>query len=987
MPNRIKDTLLLVGDADSSRSNLRDIFKDSYNLLEAENLAQALLLLEQNAECILLILVDVLAPDKKETKQLMEATLLGGNQKIPVVVFIDTDAAEEHQERAFLMGVSDVILKPYAPVIVQKRIETLVELYWSKWNLERIVQTQNETIRNANQIMLDTMSAIIEHRNTESGNHVLRIRQFTKILLSEVARTCPEYELTEDVIDMISSASSLHDIGKISIPDAVLNKPGKLTEEEYEIMKNHSVIGSQLVSQMEGASDELFLRYAYNISLYHHERWDGRGYPEGLKGDDIPICAQVVGLADAFDALTTNRVYKPAYGYQKAINMILNGECGAFSQKLLECFKRVRGDFVELASRYADGYSPKSDTITKPLPGPVWTNQPKNTLQMAQSKYYTMLHYLNDTIMELDLDNEIYHIVYNPDPDFDAATSHASFSDMVAYLRDARIHPEEVSLVDEINEFIKTAFFDTNLRRKSFSLRLSSAVTGTYQRYELTFLKINSGTDDNRFLTAIWHKLDQEERIAVSPSEEEDLTSEFFASAALKGLTSSIFRCVNNNRLTFDHGAKNLTGLVDYTEEEIKNQCGKCLMDLVHPEDRAILEEMILGALKIESKMEVEFRLIRKYREPLWVLAKSRLYTEEDGMEYFYFAVRDNSQSHALQQQLMENIERNQILIDQSGSIVFEWDLKEDSMYCSPKWEELFGYIPVSKNYGSQLGIATHFHPDDLVKLRSSLKSLMKGEISSVLEVRIANASGEYLWTKITAASVRNREGGLTKIIGFIQDIDELKKATLVLKTKSETDALTKLLNKESTQHQISAYLEERQPDELVGVLVLDLDNFKSINDTRGHMYGDMVLTQVGKALRKFFRTNDIVGRIGGDEFMILMKKIPSQKLLEERCELLLEHLRKVLMELVPDLNVSCSIGASMVPEHGTTYQELYQHADEALYHIKNRGKDQYKIFSFDDNYMLSEGGKSHNTRIDSDDPDAVTSESFERFVFRRLYE
>ena len=133
MPNRIKDTLLLVGDADSSRSNLRDIFKDSYNLLEAENLAQALLLLEQNAECILLILVDVLAPDKIETKQLMEATLLGGNQKIPVVVFIDTDAAEEHQERAFLMGVSDVILKPYAPVIVQKRIETLVELYWSKW--------------------------------------------------------------------------------------------------------------------------------------------------------------------------------------------------------------------------------------------------------------------------------------------------------------------------------------------------------------------------------------------------------------------------------------------------------------------------------------------------------------------------------------------------------------------------------------------------------------------------------------------------------------------------------------------------------------------------------------------------------------------------------------------------------------------------------------------------------------------------------------
>ena len=201
-----------------------------------------------------------------------------------------------------------------------------MDLYQHQWHLEKLVENQSKTIRSASQTILDTLSSIIEYRSAESGNHVLRIRGFTKILLEALAGNFPEYQLDTATIDIITSAAALHDIGKISIPDHILNKPGKLTAEEYRIMKEHTTIGSEMVDQLKGLGDTTYLRYIYNITRYHHERWDGTGYPEGLMGDAIPICAQVVGLTDAFDALTSQRAYKPAYAYDTAVNMILKGE-------------------------------------------------------------------------------------------------------------------------------------------------------------------------------------------------------------------------------------------------------------------------------------------------------------------------------------------------------------------------------------------------------------------------------------------------------------------------------------------------------------------------------------------------------------------------------------------------------------------------------------------------------------------------------------
>ena len=364
MVSKLKDTLLLVGDETSDRPLLREIFNESFHLLEAENLPQAALLLQQNDSCIAAVLVDLKEMNDEDVRLVNRAAHWGSDVEIPILSLIVASGDGTREDLAFSRGASDVIHKPYTPAAIRRRVSVLIDLHMHKWHLQTVVKEQRKTIRNSNQVMLDALSAIIEHRSTESGNHVLRIRRFTKILLESVAQNLPEYDLTAEAIDIISSAAALHDIGKIAIPDSILNKPGKLTDEEYEVIKTHTAVGGEMILNLHDMGDTEYLRYAYNIAMYHHERWDGKGYPSGLSGDDIPICAQVVSIADVFDALTTPRVYKKAYPCSQAVNMILNNECGKFSPKLLGCFKNVTSQFVELAHRYADGYSPKAVSYT-----------------------------------------------------------------------------------------------------------------------------------------------------------------------------------------------------------------------------------------------------------------------------------------------------------------------------------------------------------------------------------------------------------------------------------------------------------------------------------------------------------------------------------------------------------------------------------------------------------------------------------------------
>lgn len=977
---RLRDTLLLVGGSEERRA-LRGTFEREYDLLEAENIHQAVMLLEQNRDCIAAVLSDTEKPEKKEAELLVGACCDETGADIPLVIFVDEDEGAEDEELAFGIGAADVVHKPFLSAALYRRIQVIIDLYLQRAQLAEAVKRQAETIRRSNQVMLDALSAIIEHRSTESGRHVLRIRSFTRILLEEVAANFPEFGLTEQSIHTISSASALHDIGKISVPDAILNKPGKLTAEEYEVMKCHTTVGSELVQHLEGIGDEEFLRYAYNIALYHHERWDGGGYPVGLKGDEIPICAQVVGIADAYDALTTERVYKKALSCTTAVNMILNGECGAFSPGLCECFKRVRDRFAALAIQYADGLTPQNEAITAPLPKPMWSGGALSSAQLLQVKYQTLMHYTGDTVIEVNLDDNVYHVMYNPNVVAEAAKNKRSVRALLGQILN-HVHPDDMAAAEELRNCLEGGFFTSEQRRKRVFLRFYEAGEQNYHPYRVTLLRLNTRNMERRAALLMFHyiRAEGEEEVGKTLTPPSDVRR----SPALQGLLSSAIRCRSDKGMTLCGGEEELFILSGYTTEDIARSFGGRYLDMVCQEDRAAVSETMELLQRDLSRGELEYRLQCKDGAVRWVMDKCRAYLEEDGTISLYHALTDHSRIKENYRNYEDDIERNRTIIENSNGIVFEWDMGSDTMYCSPKWEEHFGYAPVSKNYSSQMGIATHFHPDDLPTVREAINKL-KTEYGSIsVDVRIADSNAKYLWTHISGTGQLDSEGKLKRIVGILQDVDAIKRAELALREKAERDPLTRLLNKDTSRQTISDAMSRGEKD-LSALMVLDLDNFKHINDTYGHLYGDAVLTQVGAALKKLFRENDIIGRVGGDEFVVYMRNIPAEELLHRRCQMMLDTFSTLLREMAPELNVSCSIGAAFYPCHGEDYITLFRHADEALYRAKTAGKNTYTVYdpSLERGAMVERAA----TAIDSDTQPGMAEGSFVRFVFQRLYE
>lgn len=330
-----RETILIVDDSAMNRMLLSDILVDTYNIIEAEDGEQAIAILQQHASEISIVVLDMVMP-KVDGFGVLEA--MNENRWIQFlpVVSISTESSPEFVERAYSLGVTDFINRPFDELIVIRRVSNTIKLYAKQRKLTNMVANEIFEKERNGSLMITILSHIVEFRNGESGMHVMNIGTLTEILLNQISKKDDKYYLPYAERDLIVKASALHDIGKISIPEEVLNKPGKLTDEEFEAMKQHTVIGYQMLSDL-GFQDEPLVKVSREITRWHHERYDGRGYPDGLKGDEIPLSAQIVSLADVYDALTSERVYKPAFSHEKAIQMILNGECGAFNPLLLEC--------------------------------------------------------------------------------------------------------------------------------------------------------------------------------------------------------------------------------------------------------------------------------------------------------------------------------------------------------------------------------------------------------------------------------------------------------------------------------------------------------------------------------------------------------------------------------------------------------------------------------------------------------------------------
>ena len=335
-----RQKILIVDDSELNRDILKEILGETYNYLEAENGNQAIQMIGENIG-IDLMLLDINMPQMNgfEVLEIMKRSQCIAETP---VIMISSEADVDTMRRAYELGITDYITRPFDSVIVKKRVQNTLGLYMNQKHLINVVYDQVYEKEENNNIMIQIMSNILGSRNSESREHILHIKTATEMMLRQLAKTTDDYHLTEADIALITTASSLHDIGKIRIPEEILNKPGRLTDEEFKIMKTHSELGAAIIKDMDFPQDHPLVHTAWEICRWHHERWDGKGYPDGLKGEEIPISAQVVSIVDVYDALTSERCYKKAFDHDTAVKMILEGQCGQFNPVLLKCLKELR---------------------------------------------------------------------------------------------------------------------------------------------------------------------------------------------------------------------------------------------------------------------------------------------------------------------------------------------------------------------------------------------------------------------------------------------------------------------------------------------------------------------------------------------------------------------------------------------------------------------------------------------------------------------
>ena len=350
-PESRNPLLLIVDDSEMNREILKEMLHDEYEIIEAENGKQAISYLEQYGAEISLVLLDIIMPVVNGFEVLSRMVRSGWIEDIPVIM-ISSEESDEAVLRAYELGASDYIGRPFDMRVVRQRVSNIMRLYARQRRLSNLLAQQYYEREKDSNMLVNIMGGAMELRNGESGPHVLHVRNLTDILLERLVQKTDRYPLSSAERNTIAMASTLHDIGKLAIADEVLNKPGTLTPEEFQAMKAHTTLGADMLEKLNMYSDSpVLLKTAHDICRWHHERWDGSGYPDGLKGDDIPISAQVVSMADVYDALTSERVYKHAVGHDEAMRMILNGECGVFNPLLIECLidvqERIRIEIEE----------------------------------------------------------------------------------------------------------------------------------------------------------------------------------------------------------------------------------------------------------------------------------------------------------------------------------------------------------------------------------------------------------------------------------------------------------------------------------------------------------------------------------------------------------------------------------------------------------------------------------------------------------------
>lgn len=414
----------------------------------------------------------------------------------------------------------------------------------------------------------------------------------------------------------------------------------------------------------------------------------------------------------------------------------------------------------------------------------------------------------------------------------------------------------------------------------------------------------------------------------------------------LQSLTNNvpgaIFCCKFDEQLTLTQMSDSFLKMFGYTKKEIEEKFANSFWQMIDERDRASSLQEVKEQLAHSDTKEIEYRIRKKDGSVAWILDKGRLISSGAGSGIFYCVLVDVTKGKLAQEELALSLERHQIIMDQTNDIVFEWDIEKDSLSFSANWEKKFHYEPIREKFFASLTYNSHVFREDLPDFRNAFEQIKNGQGYREIEARVKKTEDEYIWCRFRLTAQYNKEGIPIKAVGVIIDIDNEKRNSQQLLEKAEKDPLTKLYNKGTAHALIENFLQRGSMGKQSALMIIDIDDFKIVNDTMGHLFGDAFLMQITSDVRKLFRETDIVGRIGGDEFIAFIKDVPGEDLVFQKARQVVEAFRNMPMQESWDKPISCSIGISLFPDDGEQFQELYKKADCALYQAKKQGKNQY---------------------------------------------
>lgn len=412
--------------------------------------------------------------------------------------------------------------------------------------------------------------------------------------------------------------------------------------------------------------------------------------------------------------------------------------------------------------------------------------------------------------------------------------------------------------------------------------------------------------------------------------------------ALTANIPGGVQRCLNDDAFTIIYLSDGFVSLFGYSREEIREQFHNQYLQMVLPEDREAAARTIQEQLRHGDTINVEYRVRHQDGRIMWVLDKGQLVRSEDGQETFYCVMVDITRNRWDQEELRLSEERHRIIMDQTTDILFEWKIASDQLLLSSNWEKKFGYPPIRQEISHRIPLSENIHPSDMRSFVGIMEGTAQGAAYLETEFRIRKISGEYLWCRIRATTQFDEDGRPYKVVGVILDIDEEKKRSEKLLEMAEKDGLTLLLNKETMQKRAEEFLALAGQHERHALFIIDIDNFKQVNDQTGHLAGDRVLAAVARDMRRLFRTSDLLGRVGGDEFAVLIKDIPFREAIADKAAAMVAGIAQMSQELGLSCPVTASIGISLYPEDGCRFSQLYESADQALYCAKRIGKARY---------------------------------------------